>query len=276
MEDVVSFSERIGLKKPRETIQLNSMDGQLRMGLYNLLHDRFVGGWFTPRGDFGGPGHRAARAVWTDFWYQPVDQFSDSPADFHPILKNRVLTGPWNGVYDLLEFVQLRTVLDLQPDAVNALLEREMSGYRFREQMIVPVSDNVELAAIDGALSVPEPFTGARRHIIDALDKLSQKPEPDVRNAITEAVSAVESAARVVAGKHKATLADALKVLEKAGNVHPALKDAWLKLYGYTSDEHGLRHAMTEDPNIDFATAKYMVVSCAAFVNFLSMLPPQV
>jgi hypothetical protein len=179
-------------------------------------------------------------------------------------------------VYDLLEFVQLRTVLDLQPDAVNALLEREMSGYRFREQMIVPVSDNVELAAIDGALSVPEPFTGARRHIIDALDKLSQKPEPDVRNAITEAVSAVESAARVVAGKHKATLADALKVLEKAGNVHPALKDAWLKLYGYTSDEHGLRHAMTEDPNIDFATAKYMVVSCAAFVNFLSMLPPQV
>jgi CBS domain-containing protein len=101
---------------------------------------------------------------------------------------------------------------------------------------------------------------------------LSQKPDPDLRNAIKEAISSVESAARVLTGKPKATLSDAIKILEKARQVHPALKDAWIKLYGYTSDEPGVRHAMTEEPGIDFATAKYMVVSCAAFVNLLSTL----
>lgn len=59
-------------------------------------------------------------------------------------------------------------------------------------------------------------------------------------------------------------------MLESDGRVHPALKEAWVKLYGYTSDEGGLRHAMQEEPDIDFATVKYMVVSCAAFVNLLS------
>jgi hypothetical protein len=114
----------------------------------------------------------------------------------------------------------------------------------------------------------------ARAHIIDALGKLGQRPQADLRNAIKEAVSAVESAARVVTGIEKATLDDALKVLERTGRVHPTLKAAWSKLYGYTSDEHGVRHAMTEDPKVDFKTAKYMVVSCAAFVNLLSQIDP--
>ncbi len=41
-------------------------------------------------------------------------------------------------------------------------------------------------------------------------------------------------------------------------------------MYGYTSDEDGIRHALScEDASIDFATAKYMVVTCSAFVNLL-------
>lgn len=267
----MSFSERAGLKKARDIIQVDSMDEQLRMALYNYLHDRFCGNWYI-HGNLGGRGHLAARALWTDLWYQSADKFNDSPHSFCPILKEFILEGPWNEVYDLVEFVQARTRLGLDADQVNALLEREMSGYRLKESMIVPISDSVEVAAIDEALDVPEPFSGARQHLVDALEKLSRRPASDVRNAITEAVSAVESAARVVTGKHKATLGDALKALESTGHVHPALKEAWLKLYGYTSDEHGLRHAMTEDPHIDFGTAKYMVVSCAAFVNLLSAL----
>lgn len=242
------------------------------MALYNYCHDRFVNNWYKNR-SLGGAGHRAARIVWTEFLYQPADKFSDSPFDFAEILKELVNRSGWNEVYDLIEFVQKRTELGMLPDKLNALLEREMSGYRLKESMIVPVSDALEIQTIDEALAASEPFAGARSHLIDALEKLARKPEPDVRNAITEAVSAVESASRVIAKKKKANLGDALKVLERGGHVHPALKEAWLRLYGYTSDEHGLRHAMTEDPNIDFATAKYMVVSCAAFVNLLSALP---
>jgi hypothetical protein len=268
----MTFSERAGIKPRREVIQIESIDDQLRIALYNFCHDHFVNSWYTESGNLGGPGHVASRIVWTDFLYQPANEYSDSSQDFAHLLKDLIYTCQWNEVYDLIEFIENRTALGMLPTRLNELLAREMSGYRLKEKLIVPVSDPVEIEAIDEALAVAEPFAAARTHLVDALEKLSRRPDPDVRNAITEAVSAVESASRVVSKKHKANLGDALRVLEREGHVHPALKQAWLKLYGYTSDEHGLRHAMTEEPNIDFATAKYMVVSCAAFVNLLSAL----
>ena len=43
-------------------------------------------------------------------------------------------------------------------------------------------------------------------------------------------------------------------------------------LYGYTSDEGGIRHAMLEGerPRIDETDAIYMLGACAAFVTYLS------
>jgi len=32
--------------------------------------------------------------------------------------------------------------------------------------------------------------------------------------------------------------------------IHPALEGAFVKLYGYTSDEQGIRHAMTEQGDV--------------------------
>jgi len=273
-EGKMTFSERMGLTARNQVIQLDSMDWDLRVALYNYLLDAFMNTW-TIRyrsGTQTGAGRRAARIVFTDFLRHPADEFSTNSTFFQAILKELVLEGPWNRVYDLLEFIEAETPMRIDAQALNRVLERDMSGYRWREGRLVAVTDTAELSAIDDALSVQDAFSGARTHIVDALSKLSRKPDPDLRNAITEAVSAVESAARVVSGSPKATLSDAIRTLERGGNLHPALKDAWMRLYGYTSDEQGLRHAMTDDPNIDFATAKYMVVSCAAFVNLLSAL----
>lgn len=184
-----------------------------------------------------------------------------------------MLTGPWYELYNILEFIEARTSVAIGETKVNEILEREMSGYRMRGSLVVPISDPVELDAVDEALDEDMPFTGARIHLQKALEALGARPEPDLRNAIKEAISGVESAARLVSGKPRATLGDAIKALERAGRVHPALKKAWLSFYGYTSDEQGLRHAMIDEPQIDFSTAKYLVVSCAAFVNLLSAIP---
>lgn len=70
-------------------------------------------------------------------------------------------------------------------------------------------------------------------------------------------------------GTDSATLDAALKELSKKTEIHGALSSGFSKLYGYTSDESGIRHAILEEPNIGFAEAKYMIVSCSAFVNFL-------
>lgn len=152
-------------------------------------------------------GYFAARLVWTDLWYRRADQFSRQAQDFGGYLRDVTLYEPWNEVFDLLEFAVTKTMLQIPESEVNAILQREMSGYRFRRKLLMPVSDQAELEALDEALAVSEPFQGARAHIRNALEKLAQRPQPDVRSAITEAVSAVESAARIVSRKKKATLA---------------------------------------------------------------------
>ena len=41
------------------------------------------------------------------------------------------------------------------------------------------------------------------------------------------------------------------------------------KLYGYTSDEDGVRHGIFDAPEIGFNEAKFMLVACSALINFL-------
>ena len=75
----------------------------------------------------------------------------------------------------------------------------------------------------------------------------------------------------MIVGDEKATLGDALKKLEDNGvQIHGALKEGFKKLYGYTSDQGGIRHAegMFES-NVTFEEAKFMLVSCSAFINYL-------
>ena len=45
---------------------------------------------------------------------------------------------------------------------------------------------------------------------------------------------------------------------------------AFNMLYGYTSDANGIRHAGNiGGPSSTFEEAKFMLVSCSAFVNYL-------
>jgi hypothetical protein len=40
-------------------------------------------------------------------------------------------------------------------------------------------------------------------------------------------------------------------------------------MYGYTSDADGIRHALLDQPSLSFEDAKFMLVSCSAFANYL-------
>ena len=101
------------------------------------------------------------------------------------------------------------------------------------------------------------------------MAKFSDRRSPDYRNSIKESISAVESLIRVLATDHCADLGKALSSVEKNVSLHPALKKAFSALYGYTSDEGGIRHALMDQNNVEFEDAKYMLVTCSAFVNYL-------
>ena len=49
-----------------------------------------------------------------------------------------------------------------------------------------------------------------------------------------------------------------------------SLRDAFNKLYGYTSSKEGIRHALSEQTTLSSEDARFMLVSCSAFVNYLT------
>ena len=268
------FSDRIGVTKPPDTFQINEMNEALRNSLWNLIimmiHDELS------EIDF----KKATKHICWVFFKEPVDSLPYHGYENLVWLKKRFYSTGflWYHVYNLIEF--LADNIDsinktLKPatfiDVINKFLERENSGYRFINGNLAPITSEEEIQAITSAIQKlkDEQLLGASKHLSKAVELLALKPIPDYRNSIKEAISAVESICLVITNNPKATLGDALKTIEGSGKLHPALKEAFLKLYGYTSDEQGIRHAMLEEPNLTQADAKYFLLSCTSFINYL-------
>ncbi|SCL74587.1 hypothetical protein L21_0467 [Methanoculleus chikugoensis] len=76
---------------------------------------------------------------------------------------------------------------------------------------------------------------------------------------------------RVISKDKNATLGDALKLIEKQGKIEMGtpLKAAFLKLYGWSSSSEGIRHALQDQPNLTLEEARFMLITCSAFINYL-------
>jgi len=146
------------------------------------------------------------------------------------------------------------------------VLEREASGYRFIDRLISPITDNVEIEGVDTVLAGP--VDPVRTHLRRALELLSDRANPDYRNSIKESISAVESLVGATLGK-KGTLGQLIKKMDAEIGLHPALDKAFSSLYGYTSDKDGIRHAIMGQQDIGFDEAKFFLVVCSAFANFV-------
>src|SRR5262249_11553549 len=133
---------------------------------------------------------------------------------------------------------------------------------------IVPVASDAERATLERAfadLAVAE-FQGARSHLRNAATELTAGRFSD---SIRESIHCVESVARVL--EPTAELSKALARLEKSVKLHPALKRGFSSLYGYTSDEKGIRHPLLDDgtANVDETDALFMIGACASFASYL-------
>ena len=272
-----SFSQRQGLKPVSEVVQVGAMNDELRNSLWNALDVAF---WSTDGFVYGRHGsygeiEKFSHVLWSYYFKKPVDS---RPGDGHPsrgrlildAIRDYFFSCEWHEVYDFLEFV-VRMYGKDKPrlaDFLNKILERELAGYKFIDELIVDITDAQESELLAEALSDTR-FGPVTAHLERSLQLLADRKQPDYRNSIKESISAVEAMARIVAEAPKATLGEALKVLEKRGRLHPALKDGFSKLYGYTNDDDGIRHAMLDEPNIDQSDAKYFLLSCTSFINYL-------
>ncbi len=93
----------------------------------------------------------------------------------------------------------------------------------------------------------------------------------DPAGSVRESIHAVESVARQIDPKAAKDLRAALTSLERKGKLHPAFKQAISKLYGYTSDEQGIRHALLDkaEANVTIDEAVFMLGACASFASYL-------
>jgi hypothetical protein len=60
-----------------------------------------------------------------------------------------------------------------------------------------------------------------------------------------------------------------MKMLSGKIRMHPALEKAFVALYGYTSDEGGVRHALLGEEKVSGSEARFMLVACSAFINYV-------
>ena len=215
-----------------------------------------------------------------------IDDYSMDKLTLFQEIKNVIMTGSYDDVLTIIEALvsywadeiieegRARSANKLYKK-LNDLFEREYVGYRFIDGKICPISDQIEISAIETAIQ--NPYAAVTDHLRKAEIKLSDRNNPDYENSIKESITAVEAMCEVFLGE-KATLGELLNEFEKRKiPIHKALKDAFSKLYGYTSDANGIRHAGTiGGSSSTFEEAKFMLVSCCAFINYLKGLQSKI
>lgn len=263
------FSERKGFKKVSEIIQKKGMKEELRNTLWNII-DIFIWDKLDFRDAY--PQYDEIEtftfSLWHHFLKKPIDTIPILVRDKLKYIRGYFFKCEWYEVYDFIEFIDQQFKIERFKEAINEALEKDFSGWRLVDHIFVDITDDQEIEMLEETFK-DDRFEGVSQHLKRALGLLADRDNPDYRNSIKESISAVESICQVITEKDSATLGDALKILERDHKLHPALKEGFSKLYGYTSDEDGIRHAMSEEPDIDSADAKYFLMSCTSFINYL-------
>ena len=189
-------------------------------------------------------------------------------------LKQNILSSfKWFEVYDFIDVYLSFLSEDEQvqrAEQLNRVLEQEKSGYRVVANEISPITNESEIQCIEEAIHTP--YQSVNQHIQKALTLYSDLNVPDYENSIKESICAVEAMCCIITGLSgaQATLGAAIKKLKDSGiHIHGAMEKAFLALYGYASDESSIRHGGIDFTNAPAEDAKYMLVSCSAFVNYL-------
>ena len=283
------FSERLGIKPGNNQIQLTELDDRTRAALYTNITMVF-------KSVYGNTlGHEDAvqsfiRFIYGEVFAKPIDHRKTFLIDAcFDHIQETILKSDFDDALTMIESITqyLTGILryhyetekaDIIELSFNDIFEREHVGYRFVNDQIVPISDKTEIKAIEEAINTSNKLV--KEHLKKALNHLSDRENPDYENSIKESITAVEAICEQLTGakKGEATLSKTLKKLESKGiAIHPALQDAFKSLYGYTSDAKGIRHAGNiGGPNATFEEAKFMHVSCCAFINYLTALQAKI
>ncbi|TAW21899.1 hypothetical protein ELI20_12195 [Rhizobium ruizarguesonis] len=197
---------------------------------------------------------------------QEANTYISSPAHWRQRITTIVQRSSIGPLFDFVEFLvrHPKCSMVLKAELASAFVAAR-AAYRIVDGQIIAIGTNEQAAAFEKAIGDAE--GGARTHLVAAGAALRNG---DWAGSIRESIHAVEATA-VRLAPNADTLGKALAVLERQGRLHGSLKEAFAKLYGYSSNEEGVRHALVfkDEAQVDEADALFMLGACASFVSYL-------
>jgi len=266
------FSQRIGARQPPNS-GLEEASPELRTALWNVLYKPAF-----PEGEE----HRErasahARAMWHHLGWR-TDQIPLLPHQMRETVAAEWFSCGWPEFFDLIEFTGRLLASSLAPtrqlwfEMLNRVFESRGCAYRFIAERLAPIGNSVE--ATEVARGAESAIPAVAVHIREALRMLPPNARANPRASIKESISAVEAALRHLTNNPSATLNAGLAAFEvRYGPLHPSLRQGLVKLYGYVTDDRGVQPALVDEPVVVSGDdARFMLVSCSAFTNYLVTL----
>ena len=278
-DDHLTFSQRYGYEPLPGPMQLEELSDDLRREIWNAmrryLKDVFINIYTGASGYRDERGYQLFENILGEMLREPEDEIDTSQDGILYQFKSLILQGNFNVVLDLIEIMVNRGWYEKDfVNCIDELFERDAAAYYLdmsdRPHKFFPRGNKAQGDATREAIKTIRNggMKGAETHLRDAAAHINARQFGD---SISDSIHAVESVARQIDPKSK-TLGPALNSLEKAGLIkHPALKEAFSKLYGYTSNEQGIRHALLNknSPDVDLDEALFMFGACASFAAYL-------
>ncbi len=267
----LTFEQAEGAAPLPTQLRPGEISPPLRAKLWELIFNHLS---LTKKSDvysyLGSPWDRILRDYHVQHEHKMADAF-DAKLSIHiNRLSSLFKDGLYTRVFGFIQFVLRHNKCPNQlANVVEGILVEERAAYRLLDRStLLPIASEFEGETVMTALATANEvgLPGAYEHLKAAGGFLTQGKFAD---SIRESIHAVESAARSLG--NAGSLKDALKALEQRRGLHPALKGGFEKLYAYTSDENGIRHALIDEPTavVDETDAIFMLGACAAFVTYL-------
>jgi AbiJ N-terminal domain 4 len=266
------FSQRIGARRPPRS-GLEEASPELRTALWNVLHKPA----FPEDQEHRERALAHARAMWNHLGWR-ADQVPLLPHQLRESLAAEWFSCRWPEFFDLIEFTARTLATSVAPvrqqwfEMLNRVLESKGCAYRFIAEHLVPLTNTAEAIEVVRGAESAIPDVGA--HIREAAKLLPPNAGANPRDSIRESIAAVEAALRHLNGNPSGSLTEGLAVFEeKHGPLHPSLRQGLALFYAYTADESGVRHALIEETTaLTGDDARFMLVTCSAFTNYLVTL----
>lgn len=273
----ITFAQAEGAAPLPKQLELKQLDNKIRALIWADIHKHL-----KATGNSYGYLYGAWEAILMDFWIEHLEKLAhEFPTDiikWERTLSVYLTSSDYIVTLGALEFILRHPECPRELIAwINETLIKGRAAYRLEMlngiPTITPMGSEAEAQAIGQAIveiSSHGP-NNASRHLALSVEHLRSG---DFGGAVRESIHAVECAACKVADDEKASLGKALSALKKKdANLHKSLEQGLNKIYGYTSDEKGIRHALAFDGNdeadVDEADALFMFGACASFVSYL-------